>query len=182
MIQTWGGVKELRVDNLTGSSHYNNLYLRRENSPLGPAIGPVTLDHVNLFGYVNPSGWDIPATLRAMSIGTQPADTDCDAAGNHCGPSNDESATNCQLSAAVNLIERVRRPAGRRQAAAVHVADRLHGHAGCASRSCRPMARAPPGPRWTSTVRCSSGPPPGGDFVPAGSVGLGYTSPGYQTP
>ena len=65
---------------MTGSSHYNNLYLRRENSPLGPAIGPVTLDHVNLFGYVNPSGWDIPATLRAMSIGTQPADTDCDAA------------------------------------------------------------------------------------------------------
>jgi hypothetical protein len=26
------------------------------------------------------------------------------------------------------------------------------------------------------------GPPPGGDFVPAGSVGVGYVSPGYQTP
>jgi hypothetical protein len=25
-----------------------------------------------------------------------------------------------------------------------------------------------------------AGPPPAGDFVPAGSVGLGYTSPGYQ--
>ena len=25
------------------------------------------------------------------------------------------------------------------------------------------------------------GTPPGGDFVPAGSVGVGYTSPGYQT-
>jgi hypothetical protein len=24
------------------------------------------------------------------------------------------------------------------------------------------------------------GPPPGGDFVPAGSVGVGYVSPGYQ--
>jgi hypothetical protein len=24
------------------------------------------------------------------------------------------------------------------------------------------------------------GPPPGGDFVPAGSVGVGYVSPGYR--
>ena len=55
VIQTWGGVKALRLYDVTGASHYNSLYLRRENSPLGPPTGPVTLDHVNMFGYTNPS-------------------------------------------------------------------------------------------------------------------------------
>ena len=123
VIQTWGGVKQLRVYDLTGASHYNNLYLRRENSPLGPAIGPVTLDHVNLFGYVNPAGWDIPSTLRAFSVGTQPADTDCDGKG-HCGPSNPDSATNCQLSSPMTLNQFYGAPPGR-LAAALHVADGL---------------------------------------------------------
>jgi hypothetical protein len=181
VIQTWGGVKELRIYDLTGASHYNNLYLRRENSPLGPAVGPVTLDHVNLFGYVNPAGWDIPSTLRALSIGTQPADTDCDGKG-HCGPSNPDSATNCQLSSPVTLNQFYGAPPAGSLQRFMWPTD--YGvAAGC------PSALSADGKSayWPSLTTLISGvmqlgPPPGRDFVPAGSVGVGYVSPGYQTP
>jgi hypothetical protein len=181
VIQTWGGVKELRVHDLTGASHYNNLYLRRENSPLGPAIGPVTLDHVDLFGYINPAGWDIPSTLRALSIGTQPANTDCDAKG-HCGPSNPDSPSNCQLSSPVTLNQFYGAPPTGSLQRFMWPTD--YGVAsGC------PSALSADGQSayWPSlgslvTGVMQLGPPPGGDFVPAGSVGVGYVSPGYQTP
>jgi hypothetical protein len=181
VIQTWGGVKQLRVYDLTGASHYNNLYLRRENSPLGPAIGPVTLDHVNLFGYVNPAGWDIPSTLRALSIGTQPADSDCDGKG-HCGPSNPDSTTNCQLSSPMTLNQFYGAPPAGSLQRFMWPTD--YGvAAGC------PSALSADGqsaywPALTSLITgvMQLGPPPGGDFVPAGSVGVGYVSPGYQTP
>ena len=181
VIQTWGGVKELRIYDLTGASHYNNLYLRRENSPLGPAIGPVTLDHVNLFGYVNPAGWDIPSTLRALSIGTQPADSDCDGKG-HCGPSNPDSTTNCRLTSPVTLNQFYGAPPAGSLQRFMWPTD--YGvAAGC------PSALSADGQSayWPSlgslvTGVMQLGPPPGGDFVPAGSVGVGYVSPGYQAP
>jgi len=180
VIQTWGGVKQLRVYDLTGSSHYNNLYLRRENSPLSPAIGPVTLDHVNLFGYVNPAGWDIPATIRAMSIGTQPANGDCDASHRHCGPSNNDSSTNCRLGGAVSLNDMYGAPPGGGRLQRFMWPTDLMQAAGCASRLSADGHSA----TWPSMDVSGSmrlGTPPGGDFVPAGSVGVGYVSPGYQT-
>ena len=42
VVQPGGGVKELRIDGLTGSSHYNNFYFRRETNPLGPPISVPT--------------------------------------------------------------------------------------------------------------------------------------------
>jgi hypothetical protein len=45
VIQPWGGVRDLRVDGLTGSSNYQGLFLAQD---LGP-IGSVSLQHVNLF-------------------------------------------------------------------------------------------------------------------------------------
>jgi hypothetical protein len=44
VIQPWGGVRDLRVDGLTGSSNYQGLFLAQD---LGP-IGRVELQHVNL--------------------------------------------------------------------------------------------------------------------------------------
>ena len=69
VVQPAGGVKELRIDGLTGSSHYNDFYLRRENNPLKPAIGKVTIRNTNMFGYTNST---IPhQTIRGIAIGTQ---------------------------------------------------------------------------------------------------------------
>jgi hypothetical protein len=179
VIQTWGGVKALRLYDVTASSHYNNLYLRRENSPLGPPIGPVTLDHVNLFGYVNPPGWDEPTTLRAMSIGTQPANTDCDASGRHCGPANEASPTNCQLSAPVTLNAVYAAPPGTDRLQRFMWPTDYMQQAGCPSQLTADGLSA----TWPSLdVRgaIQLGPPPAGDFVPVGQAGVGYVSPGYQ--
>lgn len=44
IIQPWGGVKELRVDRLTGSSHYQGLQVPIDSAPIGRA----TLQNVNL--------------------------------------------------------------------------------------------------------------------------------------
>ena len=69
VVQPGGGVKLLRIDGFTGSSHYNNFYFRRETDPLKPAIGQVVIRNANMFGYSNPA---VPHhTLRGISIGTQ---------------------------------------------------------------------------------------------------------------
>jgi hypothetical protein len=69
------GCKKLIVDTFTGSSHYNNSYMRRENDPVGNPVGPSTFARCNFFGYkVNPIavGSDPKHTLRGISLGTQP--------------------------------------------------------------------------------------------------------------
>jgi hypothetical protein len=179
VIQTWGGVKALRLYDVTGASHYNSLYLRRENSPLGPEIGPVTLDHVNMFGYTNPSDWDVSSTLRGISIGTQPADTDCNAKG-QCGPPNADSSTNCQLSSSVVLDEFYASPPNGKLERWMWPTDYMS-TAGCPSAlSADGLSADWPALRGQVSGVMHLGPPPGGDFVPAGSVGVGYVSPGYQ--
>jgi hypothetical protein len=179
VIQTWGGVGALRLYDVTGASHYNSLYLRRENSPLGPAIGPVTLDHVNIFGYVNPSDWDISSTLRAISIGTQPADTDCSTRG-QCGPPNADSSTNCQLGSPMVLNDFYGAPPAGRLQRFVWPTDYMD-TAGCpAALSADGQTVDWPALRGQISGALRLGPPPGGDFVPAGSVGTGYVTPGYQ--
>jgi hypothetical protein len=44
VVQPWGGVRELRIDRLTGSSNYQGLTIQPD---LGP-IGQATVDHANL--------------------------------------------------------------------------------------------------------------------------------------
>jgi hypothetical protein len=179
VIQTWGGVKELRLYDVTGASHYNDLYLRRENSPLGPPIGPVTLDHVNMFGYANPSGWDISSTIRALSIGTQPANSECNNK-NQCGPADPDSTTNCQLSSPVTLNDFYGDPPSGPLQRFMWPSDYMPA-SGCAS-TASADGQSAYWPALSGLVDgdMQLGPPPGGDFVPAGSVGVGYTSPGYQ--
>jgi hypothetical protein len=181
VIQTWGGMKELRLYNVTGASHYNNLYLRRENSPLGPQIGRVVLDHVNMFGYDNPSTWDVSSTLRGIAIGTQPADNDCNAKG-QCGPPNSDSSTNCQLTAPVVLNQFYAAPPVGRLQRFMWPSDYMS-TAGCPSALSADGASADwPALRGLVSGVMQLGPPPGGVFVPAGAVGIGYDSPGYATP
>ena len=175
VVQTWGGVKELRMYNVTGASHYNDLYLRRENSPLGPAIASVILDHVNMFGYVNPSGWDIPSTIRALSIGTQPADTDG-------GPSNSDSTTNCLMSGPVSMSDFYGDPPRTALSRFMWPTDYMQTTGCSAQLSADGLSATWPvlvSQGWV-TGEMRLGPPPAGDFVPDGSVGIGYVSPGYQ--
>jgi len=181
VIQTWGGVKQLRIDHFTGASHYNNLYLRRENSPLKPGDRSVVLDNVNLFGYVNPPGWDEHTTLRAIAIGTQPPNSSCD--GHRCGPANPDDPVNCQVPGPIVLNNVYAEPPGGPLNAFAWPTGSMSA-AGCAaalspdgSMSWPALSAALGGP---VTGAIQLGPPPGGDFVPAGSVGVGYVSPGYR--
>jgi hypothetical protein len=91
------GCKRLRVQKFTGRSHYNNIYMRRENNPLLGPIGPSTFNHVNVGGYkTNPNAktGDPTHTLRGLSLGTQPNP-----------PGDETSAVNCQLTGSVWLFE-----------------------------------------------------------------------------
>ena len=80
VVQPAGGVKELRIDGLTGSSHYNDFYLRRENNPLMPAIGKVTIrntEHVRLHQQHDPAPDDPRYRHRHAgkpALGRQPED------------------------------------------------------------------------------------------------------------
>jgi hypothetical protein len=179
VVQTFGGFQELRMYDVTGASHYNDLYLRRENSPLGPPMGTVILDHVNMFGYVNPAGWDIPSTIRAISIGTQPVNGSCDSKG-HCGPANPDDSINCQFSSPMTLSSFYGAPPAGKLQRFMWPTDYMQ-TAGCPS-SLTPDGQAAYWPTLTGLVSgvMQVGPPPGGDYVPAGSVGVGYVSPGYQ--
>ena len=163
VIQPFGGIRALRIDGLTASSHYNNLYLRRENDPLGPAIGEVTIYNANLFGYWNGSNVSPPETLRAISIGTQAVSA-----------ADTTSAINCQLTAPVTLQAFYIQPARKRAGQFVYPHDKMQS-AGCpATISADGLTL-----RWPllgSYVNGSAtiGSPPTGDFVPAGAVGLNY--------
>jgi hypothetical protein len=182
VIQTWGGVKQLRIDQLTGASHYNNLYLRRENSPLEPGDRSVVLNNVNLFGYVNPPGWDEHTTLRAIAIGTQPPNSSCD--GHRCGPPNPDDPVNCQVPGPIVLDNVYAEPPGGPLNEFAWPTATMSA-AGCAA------VLSPDGTTmsWPALSAAVGGPvtgdiqlgrPPRGDFVPAGSVGVGYVSPGYR--
>lgn len=162
VIQPFGGVKELRIDGLTGSSHYNDLYLRRENNPLGPPIGKVTIYNANLFGYWNGSSLAPPETLRAISIGTQTTD-----------PTNTTSSVNCQLTSGVILRNVYIQPARKRPGQFLYPHDRMQ-DAGCpATLSADGRTIGWPALRLVDGSAIV-GSPSGGDFVPPGTVGLRY--------
>jgi hypothetical protein len=166
VVQPGGGVKELRIDGLTGSSHYNNLYFRRENNPLKPAIGRVIIRNANMYGYANPT---IPHhTLRGISIGTQ---------GNP--PSDDSLAINCAVSNPMILANFwVTPPKGVRAAQFVYPHDRM---AGAASWCHSAYSSSTHSVDWPN-LRTSKGGPVSGvvrvgthrAFVPMSLSGLNY--------
>jgi hypothetical protein len=162
VIQPFGGVRALRIDGLTASSHYNNLYLRRENDPLGPAIGAVTIYNANIFGYWNGSQVSPPETLRAISIGTQTVN-----------PSDTTSTVNCQLTAPVVLRDVYIQPARKRLGQFLYPHDRMQ-QSGCPAKvSADGRTIGWPALGLVDGV-ATAGAPPNGDFVRAADVGLAY--------
>ena len=166
VVQPGGGVKVLRIDGLTGSSHYNNFYLRRENNPLEPPIGKVVIRNANMFGYHNGS---IPhTTLRGISIGTQPLD-----------PSNDDAGINCDVTNPMWLHNFwVHPPRGVRPAQFVYPHDRMGGTAS----KCRSAWHAGNHTvNWPDLAAGRGGPVHGSvhvgprrDFIPPHRVGIHY--------
>jgi hypothetical protein len=163
VIQPFDGVKALRIDGFTASSHYNNLYLRRENDPLGPEIGEVSIYNTNIFGYWNGSQSAPAETLRAISIGTQPIP-----------PSDVTSPTNCELTAPVVLREVYIQPARKRAGQFVYPHDRMQASGCPAVASPDGLTLGWPGLGTYVDGVATVGPPPNGDFVRAADVGLNY--------
>ena len=171
LIQPWGGVKELDVDGFTGSSHYNTFYLRRENSPLMPPAAKVVMHDVNVFGLSNPAGSNPPETISAISIGTQPPTS----------PADTLSPVNCDVPTTLELSNFYAQSAGKRPGSFVYPRDSMTA-AGCPAQVSAdgtsvdwPSLRAAVGGPVTGVVQV--GTPPGGDYVPVGMAGLGYTAP-----
>jgi hypothetical protein len=165
VVQPGGGVKALHIDGLTGASHYNNLYLRREANPLKPPIGPVIIRNSNFRGYLN--GRTVPhTTLRAISIGTQSNP-----------PSNDAQLINCDLTSTV-VFQNVwmTPPGGVKPANFVYPHDHMRSTASRCDSHYSSSSRTVYWPRWRTSGKITGALSYGvhGDFVPRSKVGPGY--------
>jgi hypothetical protein len=172
VVQASLGVKASRIDGLTGASHYNDLYLRRQNPNgiLGPDIGIVNIRNTNLFGYDNGDGTP-PETIGGIAIGTLAV------------PQTDDSqAINCALTHPVRLKKFFIQPGALTPLGQFVFPDT--GMQPPAFDHCLAVVATDglsvdwPGLRAANggpvSGRAQLGPPVSGDFVPAGSVGLGY--------
>jgi hypothetical protein len=164
LIQPWGGAKEIDIDGFTGFTDYQGFQL---NSDKG-VVGPIVVKHAN-----------IGRIAAVPQYGRYFMWQDCndthfpDCANNPFGPKyphwdlSDGSfyiqpAQNRSLGYSVWPDDNSAAPIK-----AVVAAD----------------GQSVSWPYYTAKIegRVRLGPPPGGDFVPAGSVGIGYVSPGYQS-
>jgi hypothetical protein len=143
IFQPWGGVREFRIDRLTGSTNYQGFQIGQNLGPIGGGTirnanigssGVTPIDRGGQFIWMECNGY--PLALEEVYV----AGRDGYGFGNSIWPSQKDA--HC--------------PAVIRDGVAAW-------------------------PAYTSlsgTVR--DGRPASGDFVPAGSVGVGYVSPGYR--
>ncbi|MGY2083193.1 hypothetical protein [Blastococcus sp. SYSU DS0539] len=143
VFQPWGGVKEYRIDRLTGSTNYQGIQVRQD---LG-AIGKGTIRNANVgSSEVNP-----------IDRGGQFIRIDCN--------------TYPLALENVHINPRSGRPMG--YSVWPQTDDRS-----CPAKISNGVVSWPSIGNLSGTVQ--EGRPASGDFVPAGSVGRGYVSPGYR--
>lgn len=152
IIQAWGGSKELRVDHLTGSSDYQGLFL----------IADYNRNQSFIFKNVNML---MKPEVSAGALGGDTVWLDRGLSGSKGGPvPTFFSNVYAQPRTGENLDTTVF-PGP----TASNVAERPVLSNGFLS--------------WPNLVWVTGGlrqgTPPGGDFVPSGAAGIGYTSPGY---
>lgn len=147
IVQPFGGVRELRIDHLTGSSQYQGLYLAET---LGP-IELADIRNVNLYHLPNA----IDATTYLIWL---PVDR-----------------STCIVSYPVNLSNIFVEPRQDQDVTGFAVWPNSYQPDGCEAAALGESSTWPSLAEVTGEVW--SGVPPEGDFVPAGSVGLGYLSP-----
>ncbi|TFV63935.1 hypothetical protein E4P41_02905 [Geodermatophilus sp. DF01-2] len=144
VFQPWGGVREFRIDRLSGSSNFQGLHIFENRGEIGRGI----IQNTNIVG-TN----DAPIDKGGYYIWT-----DCD----------DDYPL---LLDNVYVTPRPGRPFSQSVWPSVT-------HKECPATVANGVATWPRDPSITGEVR--EGRPATGDFVPAGSVGLNYTSPGYR--
>jgi hypothetical protein len=149
VIQAWGGLKELRVDRLTGSTNYQGLHIQPELRPNGPEI----IKNTNVSSHSTTAGnWLVWLT---------------------------HSDNTCDTAARVELSEVYVTPRpGRTLRSTVWPSDSQPSACKTVHSAGETILSFPNLPSVTGVIK--KGPPPGGDFVPAGVAGLNYVSPGYQ--
>jgi hypothetical protein len=143
VFQPWGGVREYRIDRLTGSTNYQGLHVGVD---LGP-IGGGTITNTNI-----------------SSSGVGPADSGGQFIWLDC---------NAYPLTLDNVYIAGR--SGRSFGSSIWPQT---GSSGCGATVSGGLASWPGYTSLRGGVR--DGRPASGDFVPAGSVGLGYSSPGYR--
>jgi hypothetical protein len=163
LIQPWGGARAIDIDGLTGFSDYQGFTL---DSDLG-AVGNIVVKHANIGPIAT-----IPQYGRYFMWQSCNTSTFPDCAGNPFAqqfPHWDLTDDSFYIQPATHrsLADSVWPPSGATKPREAVLA---------------PDGRSVSWPDYTAKIDGSVrlGPPPGGDFVPAGSVGIGYTSPGYQ--
>jgi len=156
VVQPWGGVKEMRIDRLTGSTDYQGLHIQPDLGIIGTEI----VKNANFYSGSHRTGnW-----LAWLTKGS-----------NTC-----KTAGNVRLSE-VYVTPRQ----GRNLGNSVWPPDQFDGaDATGAAEQCLSVLSSdktqmsfPKLPSVSGVVK--KGPPPGGDFVPAGVAGADYVSPGY---
>lgn len=163
LIQPWGGAHEIDIDGFTGFSDYQGFTL---NSDLGK-VGNIVIKHANIGPIATVPQYGAYFMWQGCNPHTFPS-----CANNPFAPDFphwDLTDGSFYIQPATNrpLDNSVWPPAsGTNPNKAVPASD----------------GQAVSWPNYTAKIngKVRLGPPPGGDFVPAGSVGIGYTSPGYQ--
>jgi hypothetical protein len=157
VVQTWGGVKDLRVDHLSADGDYQGL-------TIDPALGPVQSAEIqNVDLTLDPR----PAALAATTVGggymiwlTNGVDT-CDGPGSVTF-ANVYVANQSQRLPTSDTVWPPTTQAGNLPCAGVMTGNKYSW----------------PSLSVTGSVTLST--PPDGAFVPSGTAGGGYKSPGYQ--
>ena len=146
LIQTYGNVRELRVDRFTGSSDYQGILLK---SDYNGSHGPVTIRRMNLIGeptarylfWVNKDTGATQVTVEDVWVDA-PAQRSGGLGRSVWPDINGSNPYRATVQTDGSGIQYATWPSG--------MLPQVNG-------------------------RVNEGTPPGGDFVPAGSVGIGYT-------
>jgi hypothetical protein len=153
-VQPWGGVKELRIDHFTCTDMYQGLQIDQDLGDIDRTI----IKNTNLVNLPNTLTSD-PSLAGGYSLWLGGA------ACNNIYPV-EFTEFYIQPKPGRALSNSVWPPASNTVCPAVASGGEVSW----------------PALAGTISGSVKQGPPPGGDFVPDGSVGLGYTSPGYDSP
>jgi hypothetical protein len=163
LIQPWGGVHEIEIDGFTGFSDYQGFTL---NSDLGK-VGDIVIKHANIGPITAVPQYGRYFIWQGCNTNTFPDCIDNPFAPDY--PHWDLTDDSFYIQPATNrsLADSVWPPSDARYPEEAVLA---------------PDGRSVSWPDYMAKIngRVLLGPPPGGDFVPAGSVGMKYVSPGYQ--
>jgi hypothetical protein len=154
VFQPYGGVHDIRVDGLTGTSDYQGMEIKQGDN--GSVIHSAVFRRVNMDGLANPHGctgsqylWWLTSTAGGFNCSVYP--TTLDRVYNN--PSGSFSLNQGTVWPATSPTF------------------------GCPVNVQNSVATWPGLSNVTGAI--TQGLPNGGDFVPASSVGIGYVSPGY---